>query len=736
MGLWDRLTAPFRRRRDAPPPAAPAPAPPPPTGPDGELLPALPAKRPTRRDAAERGGTPAPGERWAIRAIRQIARRYDSIVNALSGLGGSNDKGTAGRPDRTRMPLDFTELTSLFRFNGYATRFVTILPEEATRKGWRIDDGTPNVALMEAEDKRLGIPGAVREATTWARLYGGAVILIVVDEDVPPELQDRPGDVLRTPLDWSRVRRVLNLVVMDPSEAQPFVYESDLRSPRFRHPRLWQVSPNANGVLAGGRIVHHTRILYFGGRKLPATIRLVNQGFDDSILEAVWDQVRNKTSIDQAGALIAQELKLNVVKIEGLASLSTSDQADLFEMRMKMLAKSKSLNNLVLIGDGETFESLSTPMSGYENLDANSRDALAAVSALPQTVWFGDTAGVLGGDAGATHRPLWANVVAAWQHDNLDDPLTYLYRGLYLSSEGVTHGVEPAKWKIVYLPLDELTEKAQADLELVQAQADATRVQAGILPPEHIARSRYGPAGYRTELLPYDPEAEDAAQLAAARQRQAELEAAGGNPGAGAGGGGQPQPSPAPTDEGTPHRDALPGERTAYIYAEPSDMAAWRAAQAAVEAVVPLQGYRPESGRLVRGHVTALFFGPVPERAAVPLAYQTGQQARLMLGSPLLVRGLELWPTEDGRTVVVLALDAPAMDAAHQGLAASCARWIAVDPPPGGYRAHATLGFVSGLTEEQRRGLQALAVPPSLGTVARVALSRGSEDVVSSSAAR
>ena len=57
-----------------------------------------------------------------------------------------------------------------------------------------------------------------------------------------------------------------------------------------------------------------------------------------------------------------------------------------------------------------------------------------------------------------------------------------------------------------------------------------------------------------------------------------------------------------------------------------------------------------------------------------------------------------------------------------------------MDPPPGGYRAHATLGFVEGLTDEQRRGLQALAVPPTLGTVARVALSRGSEDVVSSSA--
>lgn len=730
MGLWTRLTNAIRRRDAAPP--APA-APPPPTGPDGEPLPALPARRSTRRHDTDR--EPGPAERWVVKSIRQIARRYDSIVNALSGLGGSNDKGQAGRPDRSRMPLDFTELTSLYRFNGYASRFVGILPDEATRKGWRVEDSTSTVDVMEAEDKRLGIPGAVREANTWARLYGGAVILIVVDEEVPPELADRPGDVLRTPLDPARVRRVLNLVVLDPSEAQPFVYESDLRSPRFRQARLWQVSPNANGILAGGRIVHHTRLLYFGGRRLPATIRLVNQGFDDSVLEAVWDQVRNKTSIDQAGALIAQELKLNVIKIEGLSSLSTSDQADLFDMRMKMLAKSKSLNNLVLIGDGETFESLSTPMTGYENLDSNSRDALAAVSGLPQTVWFGDTAGVLGGDAGATHRPLWANVVSAWQQEHLDEPLTYLYRLLYRASDGVTGGVEPAEWSIVYLPLDELTERAQADLEQVQAQTDAVRVQAGILPPEHIARSRYGPAGYRNELLPYDPDAEDAAQLAAARQRQAELEAAGGAP-APAAGGAQPQPSPAPADEGTPHRDALPGERTAYIYAEPSDMGAWSSAQAAVEAVVRLEGYQPESGRLVRGHVTALFLGPVPERAAVPLAYQTGQQARLMLGAPLLVRGLELWPADDGRTVVVLALDAPAMDAAHQGLAASCARWVAVDPPPGGYRAHATLGFVSGLTDEQRRGLQALTAPRSLGTVARVALSRGNEDVVSSGAAR
>ena len=492
--------------------------------------PIQPAPAPIRAPVRDRTRTladaPPAGEGW----FRRLARRADSIVNTLSGLGGQYDKGTSGRPDLSRMPLSFQELTALYRWNGYAQRFIDIVPSDATRKGWKVVDSTDDADTMADENKRLHVNKRVHEALQWARLYGGCILLIVVDEDIPVGFANSPGALLAQPLDPARVRRVLNLIPLDPSEAQPYTYESDLRSQRFKEVRTWFVSPNTNAAtaLSGHQIVHHSRVIYFPGKRLPSVVRHTNRGIDDSVLEAIWDQIRNRTSVDQAAALIAQELKLNVLKIQGLSALSTSDQADLFEMRMKTLAKSKSLNNMVLIGDGEEFASLATPMSGFDQLDTNSREALCAVTGMPAELLFGDAPSGLNTD-GESHTRLWGNVIAAWQNDRLRDELTYLYWLIFCSRDGPTSGVLPEKWDVKFLPLDELTETEQAALELQHAQADQIRVSAQILPAEHIARSRYGEAGYQNSIQPYDPDAdakileEEIARLMADQEQAREL---------------------------------------------------------------------------------------------------------------------------------------------------------------------------------------------------------------------
>lgn len=520
MSIFDYLF-PWRRRPALPGPSAIA---------EAVVAPAAPAPRRRQRSDS---------------FLSRMARRADSILNSLSGLGGAYDKGTTARPDTTRFPLNFAELTTLYRFNGYAQRFIDIVPADATRKGWKVIDDTDQADLMQGETDRLLVVERFREALQWARLYGGATILIVVDEVIPPELVDNPRAVLQRPLDPASLRAVLNLVVLDPSEAQPFNYEGNPRSRRFREPRTWMVSPNAHALesgMAGGQIVHHSRILYFPGRRLPNSIRLTNRGFDDSVLDSVWDAIRNKTSIDQAAANLAQELKLNVLKIEGLANLNTSDQADLFTLRMKAIAQSKSLINTILVGEGEEFQTTATTFTGFDQLDSNAKEALAAAVGMPITLLFGEAPSGLNTD-GESGRSMWANVIASYQADRLREPLDYLYTLLYAAELGPTGGMEPESWSVEFNSLDELTTKQRADIELLHAQADAIRVQTAILPADHIARSRYGAKGYQDELLPYDVDAEEAAQLAEAEAQIAKLAAAGASTPGAPGAGGTPAPT-------------------------------------------------------------------------------------------------------------------------------------------------------------------------------------------------
>lgn len=441
-----------------------------------------------------------------LAAREQLVSRLDSINNYLSGLGGAGDKGAVARPNVHRHPLDWAELTTLYRFNGYARRFVDIMPFEATRAGWRVLDDSPNGEPTKEADEALGLRDAMAELDTWARLYGGALLVPVLEEDIPPAYRQRPAEWLRQPLDPERVGRVVNLVVLDPHEFAAGQWDADMRSGNFRRPRHWHIAPQTASETGGatlGGYLHHTRALYLGGARLPPSLRARNQGLDDSILQPVWDQLRHKTSSDQGIASLMQEIKLNVVRVEGLASMTTSDQAEYFDLRMRQIARGKSINNLVILDSGEDLQQLSAQVSGMGDLDDRARTALAAVTGMPQVILFGDTPGGLNTD-GESHRRIWDKVVVAYQQRHYLPRLRDFYTLLFASQDGPE---APEEWSIEFHSLDEPTDKEQAEVEKLHAEADATRIEFGILPAEHITRSRYGAGGYQHELMPLEESA-------------------------------------------------------------------------------------------------------------------------------------------------------------------------------------------------------------------------------------
>lgn len=501
-----------------PPVAEPAPIPRPPMPPGTAVV-----RRPR---------TPSFRQQLAASA-RGAVDRFDSIINYISGQGGPYDKGAAGEVDIARQPLDRASLTSLYRFNGFAARYIDLVPDEATRKGWRCEDRSPDADPgadpMKDETERLEVVAKFSAALKMARLYGGALILMITDERPDPKLGPlrNPSDQLSRPLDPARLIAVRNLIVLDRYEATPATWESDVRSPRFGLPRTWHVSPNTNAISMGlnGVAVHHTRMLYFPGRRVPSSIRVQNGGFDDSVLEGAWDQIRNKTSIDQACATFAQQLNYGVITTDA-SGVKVGDQADYFAMRMRLIAEGRSALNLIVLSKDEKFESQSAPVTGIDQLNANAKESLAAVTGTPQTVIFGEAPGGLNTD-GESHRNLLANLVAAYQQGYIRGPLVYLYVLCYAASEGPTAGVEPAKWTLVFEPLDELTEAETAAIRKTIAETDAIYVANGIVTAEHVAASRFSGAGYREEMLPVptaestgalgDPIAEAQAIMARAR---------------------------------------------------------------------------------------------------------------------------------------------------------------------------------------------------------------------------
>jgi len=494
-----------------------------------ELGPTVAASPPARRKPARIARRVTLRDRMAG-AVESIGARFDALYNSLSGLGGSNDKGSSAMPDTSRTPLTVPHLDVLYRFSAYARRIVDVVPNEATRKWLRIVDDTSTSDVLAGEESRLGVQGRTNQAMKWARHAGGSVILIITDEDADPA-ERSPSERLRRPLDPARLVRIRNLVLCDRLEATPFEYEGDVRSERFGEPRLWSINPITSGMIGGGgyasgSIIHHSRVLYFAGRELPRRLRQQNSGYDDSVLEACWNAIRSIESIDQGAALIAQELKLNVLKIAGLAELQTSDQAVAFATRMQQINTSKSLLNLLLLDEKESFDTLGTPTEGFQYLDANARRALATAAEMPETILFGDAPSGLNTD-GASGRDSWNKVIASYQETRIRRHLTYLYGLIYAQREGPTAGVVPAKWKIEFNSLDEPTAQENATLKKTVADTDALYIDRGVLTPEHVAASRFGDGGWTADTLPVEAGADDVAAAAEARRLAVAAEATG-----------------------------------------------------------------------------------------------------------------------------------------------------------------------------------------------------------------
>ncbi len=457
-----------------------------------------------------------------------IGRRVDAIRNTFLGIG--DDKVQAGRPDLWRIPLSYEELTALWRYGGHARRFVEVVPADATKKGWAVKAGEDVVGEVEDEHKRLNVFSHVNEADSWGRLYGaGYLLMVTADDKTGTRWETNEHGWTAQPLDLRRVRRVDNLVPLDKYECQPVAYERDMGSPLFGRPIRYRVNANIGGGYGGGLEVHASRLLYFRGNMLPRQARMWNDGVDDSILQSVWDQIRNANTLSHSLAALAAEMRISVVQMRNLADMSVSDEAEYFDLRMKLMAQHKSILNMVLLGEGETYDHKQGTVAGMAELSETTRQDLQAVTGMPEQLWIGSAPGGLNTD-GESHRQLWASVISSYQTVKLDPILVQLYQVLFAAKEGPWRGLAPAKWKIEFNPLDELTETGRANLRKTVADTDAVYIDRGVLDPARVTEARYGEKGWQMDIAPPDVAAAPSAvglNMAAIEQ---ELEAGGAAP--------------------------------------------------------------------------------------------------------------------------------------------------------------------------------------------------------------
>lgn len=423
-----------------------------------------------------------------------LTERDDSYVNLLTGLGTGLDKRQARRFAPTNLLQGQQELDDLYIGDDMIARIVDLVPKEMTRE-W-IDfkcDGDPELTKkVMAWMEDLQVPQRLQKALVYARLYGGSVCILGVDDGQPSNL----------PLNHKKIKGFYWLTTLDRFSVRPDLPYADPFSPRYGQPSFYFIQ-NQLGTSQGeptrfNDAIHESRLLRFDGVTTTPRRQQQNQTWAESVLIRVLDVVADFQATWNSVGYLMTDMSQAVFTIKNLAKQLAANQRKAIETRFQLIEMSRSVARAILLDDGETFERKATPLEGVPLILDRFANRVAAAVDIPVMILMGESPKGLNatGDADTRH---WYDRIHAEQEKLLRPAINRILTLALNAPNGPTGGKEPENWSFEFRPLTQLDGLQEATRRFTIAQADNIYLQAGVVTPEEVADSRFSGDGYNIE---------------------------------------------------------------------------------------------------------------------------------------------------------------------------------------------------------------------------------------------
>ncbi|MGA1876445.1 MAG: anti-CBASS protein Acb1 family protein [bacterium] len=431
-----------------------------------------------------------------IEEAKQTARRRDQarldlFMNAYNGFGGATDpmarmyfgQGTV---------LTRTDAEHLYRFDWVSRRIVEVVAEDAIRPWITItidrDKDKSRVTGLTGRMEELRLQKKILQAAILSRLYGGSVIIIGALDGGSPE----------KPLNEDTISRIAFFNVLDRWQLTVESRYSDPMKANFGEPEIYRLSPVSASVYAPRRLIHESRLVRFDGAFLPDVTRLENDGWYDSELQPINEEVKRFGTSLQGGAVLFQDFITKVLKLPNLADLlQTTEGQTALQARIQYAIANASSIGITLLGEDEEFTKIQTPITGLVDLMNLYIEIVCAAARVPRARLFSQQLGVLAGATETTRA--YYDMVASWQKDKLQDQIEKIIRIMLRDRSSKTGSREPEEWGFTFNPLWQPTSKEQAEERKLVAETDAIYIDRQVVLPEEVAASRFGPDGYSME---------------------------------------------------------------------------------------------------------------------------------------------------------------------------------------------------------------------------------------------
>jgi len=417
--------------------------------------------------------------------------RADGMMNVLTGMGSARDKSQYTYTKSITF-LTQEETESLYG-EWLPRRIIDIYAEQSTRKGFKVLFGgegpkAEEVVGVEQVIEDLYILENLMLASKNSRLYGGAVILMYIDD----------GRKADQPVDKKNIYKVEGLEVLDRYQIAPVITEENI----YDYSKATHYQIIAGDLINQPNLtyIHKDRILRLDGDWLPYRIRQRNYGWGMSNLQVVYDSFRHYWTGLNSAATLLTEFDIFVHKIRGLAAMLGAGKESQVKDRLVVNDMSKSIyRGYAIDAEKEELEFISRNFNGIGEILEKLRIDIIGASKIPHTLLFGESPGGLGSTGRSEERD-FAKTLADYQTATFKRPLKQLIEYILLSKTGPTNGRLPESWRIHFNDLYELNEREKADVRARVAAVDGRYIQLGVLHPQEVADARYGGSEWSMEL--------------------------------------------------------------------------------------------------------------------------------------------------------------------------------------------------------------------------------------------
>jgi phage-related protein (TIGR01555 family) len=394
----------------------------------------------------------------------------DSLHNLLSGMGGGGDKTTGVRWHYNIMPKE--QLESAYRGDWIARKVVDIPALDAVRswRDWQAEKD--DITKLEEFERKVNLKGKMKDVLQKARLYGGAALILGIDQGKPED----PVDLKKIKKDGLKFIHVVSRYELAPGQLI-----TDIESEWYNEPEYY--TRNVVGD-AGQLKLHPSRVVRMFGLE-PADIKQ-SQGWGDPVLQVVADAIRAAGTVANGIAQLVDEAKIDVIKIPGLTeNIMDAKYEARIRKRFGLASDAKSIYKMLLLDGEEEWNRITQNFATLPDILQMYMVIASGAADIPVTRMMGEAPKGLHATGAADIRNYY-DMVNTKQTMEIGPPLDRLDKVMIRS----VLGADPESIHYTWVPLWQLDETQIADMALKKAQTHKIDVDNGLIEPEILKQAR------------------------------------------------------------------------------------------------------------------------------------------------------------------------------------------------------------------------------------------------------